>query len=279
MITIIVPAWNEETCIGACLEAVADQRDWPAMAGQVDLIVAANGCADRTVAIAESFAAIFDRLGLVYRVFDMPPVGKAGAIRAAERLARFPARAVLDADTILGPDSLSALLRTIDTPEPVFVAGRLELPESPSRVTRAYGRALMSLPYFGSGKTGAGFYAVSAAGRARWGELPDLIADDMFVRGHFSPEEMRTTGEPYRWPLPDGWQAIVRVRRRQEVGLRELERQRPDLLHRGDRRGTNLRALLAQFVRKPLTMLVYAGLIAHARLSARANDRAWERGR
>lgn len=279
MITIVVPAWNEEACIGSCLEAVAGQRDWPAMAGKVELIVAANGCTDGTVAVAEAFRPKFELAGVAYRVLDLPPVGKAGAIRTAERMAAWPARAVLDADTILGPESLSALLRAIDTPEAVFVAGRLELPESRSRVTRAYGRALMQLPYFGSGRTGAGFYAVSAAGRARWDEQPELIADDMFVRGHFAADEMRVTDQPYHWPLPDGWQAIVRVRRRQEVGLRELERHRPDLLHRGGRRGATFRAMVGLALREPLTMLVYMGLIAHARLTARVAQRAWERGR
>lgn len=279
MITIIIPAWNEEDCLGACLEAVVAQRGWPAIADKVQLVVAANGCTDRTAQIAESFRSKLEHAGIDYRVLDLPAIGKAGAIRAAERFAIHPARAVLDADTIVGPDSLAALLQAIDTPEPVFVTGHLQLPRSRSRVTQAYGRALLRLPYFGSEQTGAGFYAVSAAGRARWTDLPELIADDMFVRGHFAPSEIRSTGIPYHWPLPEGWRAIVRVRRRQEVGLRELERNWPDLLDRKTPRSETFRAIVNLLRREPLTGFIYTGLIAHARLTARVKERAWERGR
>ncbi len=279
MITVIVPAWNEEDCIAACLQAVVDQRGWPEIADKVELIVAVNGTTDRTVALAQGFAPRFEAIGVAYRVMDIPEPSKSGAIRAAERVARFPARANLDADTVLGPDCLRALVTAVNTPEPRFVAARLELPPSRNPVTRAYGKALLRLPYFGSGKTGAGFYAVTAAGRARWDELPEMISDDMFTRGHFAADEIVTTDAAYRWPLPEGWGAIVRARRRQEQGMRFLERRWPELGGRRERRGETAKALTKLAAQAPATALTYVALLMHVKLSAGLVRGRWEPSR
>lgn len=279
MITIIIPAWNEASCLHACLAAVTQQRGLNEAASCVELVIAANGCSDRTVAIAMAFAPQFEAMGIDFTVLDLPVAGKALAIRAAERIAKHAARCILDADTVIGPDSVAALIAAVAVPVAVFVSGKLCLAPSRSWVTRRYGEALLHLPHFQGETSGAGFYAVSAAGRSRWGEFPDLISDDIFVRSHFAADEIRSTSMAYQWPLPTGWQALVRVRRRQEIGLRELETLCPHLLDRRRSRASTLRSLAHLAVRRPLSAVIFAAVVVRCRFGLDTSNKSWARSR
>ena len=49
--SVIIPAHNEEKVLGRCLDALlADSRP-----GEMEIVVAANGCTDRTVEIARGY--------------------------------------------------------------------------------------------------------------------------------------------------------------------------------------------------------------------------------
>jgi glycosyltransferase involved in cell wall biosynthesis len=52
MITVIVPAYNEEKLIGACLESLAAQTPLPD-----EILIVNNASTDRTPEIAEQFIA------------------------------------------------------------------------------------------------------------------------------------------------------------------------------------------------------------------------------
>jgi hypothetical protein len=68
-----------------------------------------------------------------------------------------------------------------------------------------------------------GAYAVSAEGRSRWKELPDLHSDDKWERWHFAPHErLLVSAAWYEVVAPDGLLALLRARRRYQRGNREL---------------------------------------------------------
>jgi glycosyltransferase involved in cell wall biosynthesis len=115
-LTVIIPARNEEDCIGACLQSLVAQsedvfqlgRDW-------ELIVVDDGSTDRTAEIARSFDGI-----TVLKTDKFQPgskrgesakpreswTGKANAIWTAARKARGRWLLFTDADTIHEPGSL-----------------------------------------------------------------------------------------------------------------------------------------------------------------------------
>jgi glycosyltransferase involved in cell wall biosynthesis len=103
-LTVIVPARNEEDCLGACLESLVSQsedifelgKDW-------DLIVVDDGSTDRTAAIARSFARV-----TVMEAEKLEPgwTGKANAVWTAARRARGRWLLFTDADTIHEPGGL-----------------------------------------------------------------------------------------------------------------------------------------------------------------------------
>ena len=115
-LTVIIPARNEEDCIGACLQSLVAQsedvfqlgRDW-------ELIVVDDGSTDRTAEIAQSFDGVTvlkaDRFqpGSKRGESAKPQeswTGKANAIWTAARKARGRWLLFTDADTIHEPGSL-----------------------------------------------------------------------------------------------------------------------------------------------------------------------------
>ena len=224
--TIILPAHDEADYIGACLASILDQDH----TGPVEVIVTANGCRDDTVGRAGAMAPTFADRGWLLRVEDLPRGGKIGALNHADGCARPDGiRLYLDADIRMGRRLLSGIVAVLDADMPRYAGGRLVVAPARSPVSRAYARFWQKLPFVARGVTGAGLFAVNAAGRARWGEFPQIISDDTFARLQFTEAERFLVDEPYEWPLVEGFSPLVRVRRRQDQGVAQIAQMFPEL--------------------------------------------------
>ena len=271
-LSIIIPASNEEHRIGACLASLAAQTGVP-QAAQIDVIVVANGCRDATAAAATLAGAPLAHRGWELRVLERAQGGKVGALNAGDAAATAPARLYLDADMVVSERLVAQLLEVLDTPVPVYAGARLVVERPRARVARLYARFWQRLPFLVDGVSGAGLFAVNGAGRSRWRNFPDVIADDAFVRCLFSPSERRRVDSTYVTPLSETFSELVRVRRRQDAGLRELARlgwleKKADV----PRPGRVLR-LAAQ---DPLGFGVYAAVRAATRFGQARSG--WDRG-
>lgn len=187
-------------------------------------------------------------------------------------------RAYLDADILLDPAMLGQLRAILDRPAPAYASGRLQVAPAQSRATRAYARVWSRLPFMTGGVTGAGFYAVNAAGRRRWGQYPDLIADDIYVRLMFAPSERLGVPAAYSWPMAEGFSRLVRVRRRQNAGVDDIGRRWPELLVNENKSRLGLGGLFGLALRRPADLAVYAAVAAAVRLTRRERQ-DWSRGR
>jgi glycosyl transferase family 2 len=103
--SVIVPARNEEECLGACLRSLVEQ----AGVG-FEVVVVDDGSTDRTREIAESFAGV--------KVVDAGPlpagwIGKNNAVTAGARLAKGEWLLFTDADTVHRPGSLARALAEV----------------------------------------------------------------------------------------------------------------------------------------------------------------------
>jgi glycosyltransferase involved in cell wall biosynthesis len=99
MVSVIVPARNEEACLGACLESLVAQADV-----SFEIVVVDDGSTDRTREIAQSFPAV--------RVVGPGPLpagwsGKNNALVAGASEARGTWLLFTDADTVHGAGSLA----------------------------------------------------------------------------------------------------------------------------------------------------------------------------
>lgn len=274
MISVVIPANNEEAYIGACLGALLAQDT----ARPVEVIVAANGCSDRTVEIARALAPRFADRGWRLEVLDIARGGKPGALNRADAVATGDMRVYLDADVTMSAALLEGLARALERPGAAYASGRLELAPARSALTRAYGRIWRRLPFMTEGVPGAGLFAVNAAGRARWGEFPAIISDDTYVRLQFSPHERIGVPAGYRWPLVEGLAALVRVRRRQDQGVREVAAQFPALMANEGKGRLGGGGLARLALTDPPGFAVYGLVVLLARLTRRA-PATWSRGR
>src|ERR1700730_14925822 len=101
-VSVIIPARNEEACLGDCLQSLVSQAGVP-----FEIIVVDDHSTDRTREIAQSFSGV--------RVIDAGPlpegwIGKNNAVTAGAREARGPWLLFTDADTVHLPGSLARAL-------------------------------------------------------------------------------------------------------------------------------------------------------------------------
>ncbi|MGY6411710.1 MAG: glycosyltransferase [Alkalilacustris sp.] len=274
LLSVIIPAHNETGYIGDCLDSLCRQTP---DAGPAEVIVAANGCTDDTVAVARARAPALAARGWALTVLDIPESGKPGALNAADAVARGAWRLYLDADIRCAPDLLSQLRTVLGRPQPVYATGRLQLAPARSWITRRYGDFWMRVPFNRGGAVGAGLYAVNAPARARWGSYPPIISDDSFARLQFRAEERVEVPAAYDWPVAEGFRALVRVRRRQDAGMAELFRLYPELAHNEEKVRPGISGTLRLAHEAPISFLVYA-LVVLAVRSRRATG-TWARGR
>lgn len=177
MVSVIIAAHNEEAVIGACLDALAEHR-----VPQLEVIVSANGCHDRTASIAAERGAI---------VIDRPQPGKAAALNAAEHVATSFPRLYLDADIVVPPGGLQEVLDVLDGTPGVLAAVPKRRVDTAGRSwpVRAYFAINERLPVFRDGLFGRGMIAVTETGRRRFDDFPELIADDLFLDSLFTATE------------------------------------------------------------------------------------------
>lgn len=275
-LSVILPASNEAGYIGACLSALFASE---AVEGAAEVIVVANGCRDATAEVARSFAPAAAAAGWGFLVLERAEGGKPAALTAGDAVAGGEIRAYLDADVCVSPPLMAALSAALAAREgAAWGSGQAVLPRAASALSRAYGRFWQQLPFNRAGTApGYGLFAVNAAGRARWGAFPQIISDDTFVRLSFAPQERLSVPHSYSWPLAEGFSRLVRVRRRQNQGVAELEQLYPQLIANNDHRKPGAGELARLALRDPFGFAAYA-LVALVVRFGRA-EQGWTRGR
>ncbi len=276
LLSVLIPASNEEALIGKCLDAVLQsewQKDVP-----FETIVISNGSRDRTTEKALEMQPLFAERGLSLQVLDRKEGGKLGALNAGDHVARAPNRVYLDADVEVSEQLLSQLQDVLETSQPRYASGTLILAPAKSRITNAYARIYSKVPFMTHGVPGAGVFAVNAAGRMRWDSFPDIISDDTFVRLSFRPDERVGVPATYTWPLVEGWRNLIRVRRRQNAGVDEIRALYSELLANDDKPAFPLKEKAILALQDPLGFAVYSGVAIAVRLTG-STDNGWSRGR
>lgn len=277
--TVIIPANNEETVIQRCL--VAAQAGAPED-HQMQLIVAANGCTDRTVEIARKAAP-------AALVLDLPVGSKTLAMNEAGRHARHFPRIYLDADVQCEYSSLRALADVLREPGVMAASPSLRMDLSRSNyLVRAYYRVWLTQPYVTKSMVGSGCFGLSQDGYDRIGDFPPIIGDDIWVHSRFPETERRNiaedaSGNPVYFLVSPPRRAVdqIRVETRRRLGNEQLLKQYPSPHYAGSNRPGDLVAALGAGasiidVLIYLTMKVLVRLrVAKARKKGRQIE--WER--
>ncbi len=271
---VIIAAHNEELYIGPCLESLLRQEG---IIGSIAVIVATNACTDQTEEIVRGYTGQFMNRGWNLKILSIAQAGKTNALNCADQVAEDTARLYLDADVLCNPDLLEQLQGPLSRSEPIYATGTIQVMRARSRVTRAYANMWVRLPFVQEGAVGAGLFAVNRAGRARWGAFPAIISDDTFVRLNFAPHERIEVAAGYKWPMVEGFANLVRVRRRQDAGVDEVNRLYPELMQNDHKKKLSRADMFGLFLRQPFDFIVY--LAVHIAVRLRRGGDEWTRGR
>jgi len=212
-ISVIVPAFNEEAGIGTVLRTLTD----PLRNGSgMEIVVAANGCTDRTAEVARSYGV---------RVVEIATASKAAALNAADRVATGAVRVYLDADSPAGVELIEQLAGAVERPGIEGAVPRPEVDTSASTwPVRAYYAINTRLPIFRGRLFGRGIIAISATARARFPRFPDITADDMLLDAIVAPGEKAEIDAPIRVLAPRTTAELVRRLARSRDGNTEFWR-------------------------------------------------------
>jgi glycosyltransferase involved in cell wall biosynthesis len=268
--TILVPAHDEASVIERTLKHMRVGM----LPGEFKIVVIANACKDDTAAIARQAAP--DAI-----VIETPHAGKTHALNIG-RLAAPPGAPIvfLDADLDVTSECLRALVGPVLRGTALAACGRMDmLTEVSAPIVRAFYRGWRMNPYFGRGKFG-GLFALSPLGAARVFPLPDVIADDEFIRRSFS--ELETTFLPqcvFTARAPRRLSSLISVRKRSLRGARAITR-----MGRPSREKGSSLAMARRVLSRPVDVYpfaVFAVVTAWVRLllaleGGRAPD-GWER--
>jgi len=114
LISVIVPAYNEEKFISACISSL-EKQDFNM--SNYEVIVVDNGSADNTAKLVEGF-----NVRLVYE----PRKGISSALRRGIFEAKGKIVAITNADTIVSPDWISSIYKAFkNNPDAAVVSGRV----------------------------------------------------------------------------------------------------------------------------------------------------------
>jgi glycosyltransferase involved in cell wall biosynthesis len=265
--SVVIPAYNEANVVERTLTHLFRGVDPRAL----EVVVACNGCTDGTATVATEIEA-------PVTVLDLPAVGKAGAIRAAELEVRTLPRLYLDADVRLDGSSAVAVLTALRNGA---VAARPPLrydTTGASWLVKRYYDQRVRLPAVRTDLCGAGVYGLSAAARARFDDFPDVIADDLFAARIVEPSEVTIVPcAPVSIRVPLNVRSLLRTLVRAHRGNRELADQMPALAR--STTNSTVRQLLRSMVvpARVIDAAVYAGVMTLGRLLAKRRDVSWGR--
>ncbi|WP_271079213.1 glycosyltransferase [Aurantiacibacter sp. MUD61] len=257
--SVVIPAHNEEPVIARCLNAIINgvaAQDLP------EIIVAANGCTDRTVEIARETAPSAT-------VLDLPAGSKVIAMNAANTHATVTPRFFLDADVQCDYRSLLATAKVLREPGVMAASPRLKMDlRGCDRRVRAYYRVWRTQPYVQDRLVGSGLFGLSAEGLERIGTIPPTFADDTWVRTRFSYDERRNVAqdengaEAYFIVTPPRTAAdLVRIEARRRIGSEQVRVLYPSPHNGRINRPRDLRAALADGA-SIFDVVIYLGLKA-----------------
>ena len=268
MISIVVPAHNESSVIARTLRQWTSALD----AGELSVVIVCNGCTDDTAAIARNF-------GHRVRVIETEIPSKTNALNMGDQASSGFPRIYVDADIVLGIDAIRELAKRLGRGDVLAVAPTPDINLAGcSPAVKRYFDIRHLLPSSRHGIGGSGVYALSEAGRRRFDQFPEVIADDTFVRLQFRPEEreMLTSARSVVFP-PRTISQLLAVRTRAYAGSLEIRRRFPEV--QSNNGSTNDRALLSLF-KSPrlwlgLGIYCFVNLVARYRSHARSQPTVW----
>ena len=128
LISVVVPFFNSERHLGACVESLFGQQD---VGGAYEILCVDNGSTDGSAAVLARYAGL--------AVLEERAPGAYAARNAALRRARAPLVAFTDADCVVDRDWLRSIRRGMRDPTVAILVGRVRYPAPATLALRLLG--------------------------------------------------------------------------------------------------------------------------------------------
>jgi glycosyltransferase involved in cell wall biosynthesis len=240
--SIIIPAHNEEAVIGVTLSTLLRNLN----SKDIEVFVVCNGCSDETAAVAGEF-------GDAVHVIKIERASKTAALNAGDSVASSYPRIYLDADIEIEGSSIARLLDVLERPGTIAAEPALNIDMSASTLpVRAYYAVWVALHGREPGDVGGGLYAMTREGRLRFGDFPDVIADDAYAKAHLDSDELVRVHDSLAVVYaPERVADLLRIKTRSRLGIMELREKYPKLW---GRKRANTKSLAEKAAALPLTV-------------------------
>ena len=259
-VSVIIPAYNEETTIERCLANLLEGSE----AVNIQIIVVCNGCSDTTAEKARFFEP-------KVKVVEIETGSKILALNTGDALASYFPRFYIDADIIVSQKSLWVVAKTLESGKVLAAAPQMKIDlRRTSKMVKAYYRTWLKTPYTSQGMLGSGIYGMSLVGRERFGEFPDIISDDGFVRLQYNSNERKTVEEAEFTIIPPvNLRWLIAINTRAMLGNIELNRKYPELFKHEE--GGNHSIVISKLLNGTHLMdtLIYIFIKLYIRLNAK----------
>lgn len=258
-ISIIIPAHNEQSVIGRCLQNLIEPSDKIAP----EIIVVCNGCTDNTAEIVRSF-------GEAVRCIETETASKVHALNLGDKAASYFPRLYLDADIKITIGDVWKVVAEMEQKNALAAAPRMQMDLGGSSwAVRSYYDIWCNLPYCRQGMIGAGVYALSEKGRNLFSEFPNIIADDRYIRALFREDQrIGVSNAVSIISAPTNLKGLIKIKTRSRLGGYEFESLFPELLDNETKAyGTAFRELAGKFSLWHKA-LVYLGINLFTRIRA-----------
>ena len=143
--TIVLPAYNEQSRIGSALDELFDYLDAPPIEGvrpQIDVLVVDDGSTDRTADLVRERATARDPIAAKLHLMTVPHAGKGAAVRAGMLAAEGELVVFADADMATPPSELPKLTAALKDAD-VALGSRIQPDGSDMRATQPRYRRLL----------------------------------------------------------------------------------------------------------------------------------------
>jgi glycosyltransferase involved in cell wall biosynthesis len=273
LISIVIPAHNEETVIAAALkELIAG-----AVSGELEVIVVCNGCTDKTAEIVASF-------GDAVTCIATPVPSKANALNMGDSKSTGFPRIYQDADVVLSIEAIRQIAQVLQTGKFLAAAPVMRMDfRNASWLVRSYYEVWQQLPYVQEGMIGTGVYALSEEGRNQFKTFPEIIADDGYIRALFKTHERTTVASCYsQVKAPANFINLLKIKTRSRLGGYELKKKFPELQGNEEKKyGNAIYGLLGNIQLWPkIPVYLFVNLLARFRAKWHAythGTNVWER--
>lgn len=273
MISIIIPAYNEEQVIGLTLTGLLEGIDSKIL----EVIVVCNACTDKTAELVRSISKNIICI-------EVNKASKTNALNVGDSHAHFFPRVYLDADIQISSKDIVILTKMLKQKSLLAVSPYMQMDLSRSSwLVRAYYDIWQNLPYCREGLIGVGIYALSKEGRSRFNHFPNIIADDGFVRLQYTQKERSAVkGVVSIVTAPSHFIGLIKIKTRSRLGEYELKSRYPSLFGNDNKDYTSaMTSLLSSWSTLPKVIVyILVNLITRIRANIQIkhlDNIEWER--